>query len=53
MDLFLSNLDNMSVTFDSYKDGKFTVRIYCSLPRSPAGGEKLSTNYMLLEYQKK
>lgn len=52
-DLFLSNLDNMSVSFDSYKDGKFTVRIYCSLPCVPAGGEKLSTNYMLLEYQKK
>lgn len=52
-DLFLANLDNMSVSFDSYKDGKFTVRLYCSLPCVPAGDEKLSTNYMLLEYQKK
>ena len=52
-DIFLANLDNMSVTFDSYKDGKFTVRLYCTLPCVPAGGEKLSTNYMLLEYQKK
>lgn len=52
-DLFLANLDNMSVTFDSYNDGKFTVRLYCTLPCVPAGEEKLSTNYMLLEYQKK